>query len=219
MNSAQIPVDEELEARLAAWLDGELPEAEARVLEDLVSQDAELRTRVETIRRTLGLIKGRQPGRMPPAEETLAAVQRRIRRRTRGRHYGSRLQGVGLESLGIVAMLVALLLAAQTLMFSAAEELQVEPLRVAVHVTGPMDEALVRELGAVQVGSPEGCHHWELGPRDDWSSVLARLGPRLPPEERARATAAATDQGAQVRLVIYPTVGPGACPRPAEGGR
>jgi anti-sigma factor RsiW len=219
MNSARIPVDEELEARLAAWLDGELPEAEARALEGLLEEDAELRARVETIRRTLGLIKGRQPQRMPPAEETLAAVQRRIRRKTRGRHYGSRLQNVGFESLGIVAMLVALLLASQTLMFSAAEDLQVEPLRVAVHLAGPVDQALVTSLGAVQVGSPEGCHHWELGPRGDWPAVLSTLAPSLPPAELARVQAAAAAQESQLVLAIYPTTGPGACPGGGDGGR
>jgi hypothetical protein len=214
MNSTERPLDEALEARLTAWLDGELAPAEAQALEALLEADPELRGEVLRIRQTLGLIRGRQGAPpSPPPQQTLEAVHRRLRRRSRGHQFRPRAQGLGFESLILVAMLVALLLAAQTLVFTAAGDLEIQRPRVVLHLEGPLDPAVLTELGAAEFKSPEGCLHWELTLGQDWTRVSRSLAHRIRPLERVSLESLAANPAPETVLAIYPQVQPEGCPK------
>jgi hypothetical protein len=118
-----------------------------------------------------------------------------------------------------VALLVALLMAAQTLVFTAAEDLEVQLPRVVLHLEGALDPAVLADLGAAELKSPEGCLHWELTLGNDWSRATRALGGRIPPLERVSLERGAANPAQATVLAIYPQTQPGACSQPGPRAR
>lgn len=100
--------------RLNAYLDDELDPGERAALQAELSERPELRDELEGLKRTLELVSSAPE--LPPPPDFDRAVQRRIRRRSRGRYFGrderrERLAHVAipLAALAVLALIAFLL--------------------------------------------------------------------------------------------------------------
>jgi hypothetical protein len=180
--------------RFAAWLDADMDEAERQAFEREIEADSSLRQDLESYQRTVEVLR-RLPAAAAPTG-FLGAVQHRIRRRTRGRHFGlawrPRLPIEAAFSLILIIVLMALYLLAVPVVLEA-------PI--------PVDPATFRidpnQMLAVEVLAPygpprrvEGVFEVRIDPAA-WAKLEADLG-RYPQLELLGAP---TD-GGEGRLLV-----------------